>query len=150
MTNFLSGDENIYRRMINADDDYYRRKIFDDSKISPFLKFSKTCSGHYFSLKRHKNIDHPACKYTDHQNDFDKVTSLKHCINVIVLGTFDFLLYYTIVLLWLCKDYFSTQTICVFNKGRENLVFESKTQVSPLTTSITGNLWYRQELTKLF
>ena len=59
MTIFLSGDKNIYRRIINVDENYYRQKILQ------FLKFSETCSEHSFSLKCHKNIDHPACKDID-------------------------------------------------------------------------------------
>ena len=33
MTDFLSGEENIYRRTINADENYYRRKIFADTNF---------------------------------------------------------------------------------------------------------------------
>ena len=56
MTNFSSGDENIYRRICrykNVDKNCYRQKIL------PFLKFSETCLKHSFSLKWQKNIDHP-------------------------------------------------------------------------------------------
>ena len=41
-----------------------RTKKFCRRKIVPFLKFSETCSEHSFSLKWHKNIDHPACDLT--------------------------------------------------------------------------------------
>ena len=39
-------------------------KIFLSRKILTFLKFYKTCSGHSFSLKWHKNVDHIACNLT--------------------------------------------------------------------------------------
>ena len=58
MTNVSSGDKNIYPRIINADENYYQQKIL------PFLEFSEICPEHLFSIKWHKNIDHPACDLT--------------------------------------------------------------------------------------
>ena len=39
-------------------------KTFCRQKVLPFLKFSETYSEHSFSLRWHKNIDHPACDLT--------------------------------------------------------------------------------------
>ena len=56
----MSGDENIYRRIINVKEIYYQRKIL------PFLKFSETCSEHSFALKWHQNIDNKHLTHSKH------------------------------------------------------------------------------------
>ena len=53
MTNFSSGDKNIYRRIVNAGENITDEK-FLLAKHFTIFKISETSSEHSFSLKWHK------------------------------------------------------------------------------------------------